>query len=100
MAIALSHLHEKNIVYRDLKPENILMDEDGYICLADFGLAKILPGLVQTYTFCGTAEYLSPEMLKEEGHTFPVDWWALGILTYEMIVGIPPFFTGTSKSSH
>ena len=74
------------------------MDEDGYICLTDFGLAKILTDNAQAFSFCGTPEYLAPEILNEKGHTFPVDWWALGILTYEMIVGFPPFYTGNSNN--
>jgi len=95
VAIALGHLHKKKIIYRDLKPENILLEEDGYISLTDFGLAKVLEQNEQAYSFCGTPEYLAPEILKESGHSFPVDWWALGILTYEMIVGFPPFYTGS-----
>ena len=98
VALAIGHLHKKHIIYRDLKPENILMDEDGYICLTDFGLAKILQDNAQAYSFCGTPEYLAPEILNEKGHSFPVDWWALGILTYEMIVGFPPFYTGSNNN--
>ncbi len=70
------------------------MDEDGYIYLTDFGLAKILEKDEVANTFCGTAEYLAPEIITESGHSFAVDWWALGILTYEMMVGFPPFYTG------
>lgn len=74
------------------------MDQNGYICLTDFGLAKILEGNAQAYSFCGTPDYLAPEILTEKGHSFPVDWWAVGILTYEMIVGFPPFYTGNNNN--
>ena len=70
------------------------MGEDGYICLTDFGLAKKLDEGEATRTFCGTPDYLAPEIIKEKAYSFPVDWWALGILTYEMTVGFPPFYTG------
>lgn len=83
------YLHSKNIVYRDLKPENILIGSDGYLKLTDFGFAKYLEG--RTYTLCGTPEYLAPEILLNKGHGKPVDWWCLGILTYEMNAGIDPF---------
>ena len=72
------YLHTKNIVYRDLKPENLLIGDDGYLKLTDFGFAKIVEG--RTYTLCGTPEYLAPEILLNKGHSFPVDWWCLGIL--------------------
>jgi serum/glucocorticoid-regulated kinase 2 len=75
-----------------LKPENVLVGEDGYLLVADFGLAKAVNNSELANSFCGTAEYLAPEMLIGNGHDYTVDWWALGILIYEMIVGIPPFF--------
>lgn len=83
------YLHSKNIVYRDLKPENILIARDGYLKLTDFGFAKYIE--FRTYTLCGTPEYIAPEVLLHKGHGKPVDWWTLGILIYEMIVGYPPF---------
>jgi serum/glucocorticoid-regulated kinase 2 len=76
-------------LYRDLKPENILMGEDGYIKLSDFGLAK---QATESNTFCGTPEYISPEILLGKGHSRTADWWALGVLTYEMLTGVPPFY--------
>ena len=77
ISIALGYLHKSQILYRDLKPENILIDEKGYIKLADFGLAKLAS---ESNSFCGTPEYISPEMLLGIGHDHTVDWWALGVL--------------------
>jgi CRP-like cAMP-binding protein len=86
-----STLHAKKIAYRDLKPENLVMDVNGYIKLVDFGLAKqLLSG--KTWTLCGTPDYLAPEIILNEGHDLAVDYWALGVLIYEMVVGAPPFY--------
>jgi len=89
VALMFEYLHSLNIIYRDLKPENILIDDEGYLKLTDFGFAKYCQ--TRTYTLCGTPEYLAPEVLLNKGHGKPVDWWTLGILTYEMIAGIDPF---------
>jgi protein kinase A len=83
------YLHAKDIVYRDLKPENIMIGEDGYLKMIDFGFAKVVTK--RTFTICGTPEYIAPEILLNQGHGKPVDWWCLGILVYEMLAGFPPF---------
>ena len=80
------------IVHRDLKLENILIDRDGYLKIIDFGLAKMLKDNETATSFCGTPEYLAPEMVDNKGHDFSVDWWALGILIYEMMIGVTPFY--------
>ena len=92
IALGLEYLHSKGIVYRDLKPENILMDEDGYLKLADFGMAKKLKEDEKAMSFCGTPEYLAPEIITMEGHDKNADWWSFGILLFEMLCGLPPFY--------
>ncbi|XDV15190.1 hypothetical protein PO909_015320 [Leuciscus waleckii] len=114
---AIEYLHSKEIVYRDLKPENILLDSEGHIRLTDFGFAKKLTErlsaqdesyccttvtdelqgsycgrICRTWTLCGTPEYLAPEVIQSKGHGRAVDWWALGVLIFEMLAGYPPFF--------
>ena len=79
-------------MHRDLKLENILVGEDGYLKIIDYGLAKLLNGTQLAKTFCGTPEYLAPEMVENKGHDFSVDWWALGILIYELMIGVTPFY--------
>lgn len=97
IVIVLGYLHDTNILYRDLKPENVLLGSDGYVMLADFGLAKRLESKVQrTQTFCGTPDYMAPEIISklfnnETNHGLAVDWWAVGVMTYEMIIGQTPF---------
>ena len=90
--VAIGYLHSKGIAHRDLKLENILVDQNGYLKVIDYGLAKMLKDNEMAATFCGTPEYLAPEMITNEGHGKAVDWWALGILIYEMLIGVTPFF--------
>ncbi len=90
--LSASHLQVTN-PNRDLKPENILLDYAGHIALCDFGLCKLnMNDGKKTNTFCGTPEYLAPEVLIGKGYTKAVDWWTLGILLFEMITGLPPFY--------
>ena len=95
ITLALDALHKHNVAYRDLKPENILLDGDGHIKLADFGLAKegVSEAAEGAHSLCGTPEYLSPEVLDRRGHGTAVDWWNLGMVTYEMLTGLPPWYT-------
>ncbi|CAI9738446.1 serine/threonine-protein kinase N2 isoform X1 [Octopus vulgaris] len=92
VVLGLQYLHEHNIVYRDLKLDNLLLDYEGYLKIADFGLCKEGMGFGdRTTTFCGTPEFLAPEVLTETSYTRSVDWWGLGVLIYEMLVGESPF---------
>jgi len=97
LALALGHLHSKNIIYRDLKPENVLVAEDGYLALIDFGISKRLVEEEVAHSYCGTPEYLAPEMVLRTGHSYSLDWWGLGTLAYELLAGFPPFFSGDNR---
>ena len=102
LILALRHLHQHDIVYRDLKPENILLDANGHIALCDFGLSKAnLAKNDTTNTFCGTTEYLAPEvLLDEQGYTKMVDFWSLGVLVFEMCCGWSPFYAEDTQQMY
>ena len=96
IVLALEYLHKSGVIYRDLKPENILIDAEGHVRLTDFGLSK--SGLQnandRTDSFCGTPEYLAPEIIRDKEYTYSVDWYSFGLVFYEMLTGINPFKTG------
>lgn len=94
IVLAMEYLHDLGIVYRDLKPENVLLDGHGHVAITDFGLSKEgIADNVSAHSFCGTPEYLAPEILARTGHGRAADWWSLGALLYEMLTGMPPFFS-------
>jgi len=96
--LAFEYLHNLNVIYRDLKPENLMLDAKGFIKVVDFGFAKQIKD--RTWTLCGTPEYLAPETIRNKGHGKGVDWWALGILLYEMMAGYPPFCAESAMGTY
>ena len=98
VVMSLQYLHSEEVIFRGVSPENLLIDSQGYLKLIDFGFAKKFkpddedPNSTKTFTLCGTPEYLAPEMIESKGHYKGVDWWAVGILTHELLAGYPPFY--------
>ncbi|KRX57309.1 Ribosomal protein S6 kinase 2 alpha, partial [Trichinella sp. T9] len=99
LALALDHLHTLGIIYRDLKPENILLDDEGHIALTDFGLSKEALDDHKAYSFCGTVEYMAPEVVNRKGHSTAADWWSFGVLMFEMLTGSLPFQGSNRKET-
>lgn len=93
--LALQKLHEAGVAYRDIKPENILLDKEGHVHLSDFGLVKtgLKSDTSRAYSFCGSPEYMPPEIVARKGHTLSADYYSLGALLFELVTGLPPFYS-------
>lgn len=91
LIVAIDHIHKNGIAYRDVKLDNIVLDVNGHVRLVDFGLCKKLSPPSRTYSYCGTVEYMAPEIVKGTGHGHDVDWWALGVVAIELLTQEPPF---------
>lgn len=100
LIVALEHIHKHGIVYRDIKLENILIDAEGHVKLVDFGLCKKLGPRARAKSFCGTVEYMPPEVIACTGHDLAADWWAIGVLTIELLTTVTPFGTNETPESN
>lgn len=100
LIVALEHIHKHGIAYRDIKLENILIDADGHIKLVDFGLCKKLGTRGRSKSFCGTEEYMAPEIIACTGHNTAADWWAIGVLAIELLTTVTPFGTNTDEDKN
>lgn len=98
VVLAIEYLHHCSVIHRDIKPENIFISTDGYIKLGDFGFSKVVK--TRTWTLCGTPEYLAPEIILSKGYTFSVDWWAMGVLIFEMTCGYTPFYSNSREKQY
>ncbi|XP_026326354.1 cAMP-dependent protein kinase catalytic subunit-like [Hyposmocoma kahamanoa] len=98
VVLGVEYLHHCSVIHRDIKPENIFISREGYLKLGDFGFSKIIES--RTWTLCGTPEYLAPEIILSKGYSFAIDWWATGVLIYEMTCGYTPFYSSSKEKQY